>query len=126
MPRILLADDRPEMRRLLRLRLELDDDLEVVGDATNGAEAVGLAHARQPDAVVLDLEMPVMDGGEAIPLLRRAAPEAVIVLYTAAAVIDLAATAQPDAVVDKVGDSLEVLVTSMRDALARRAVRHAP
>lgn len=125
MPRILLADDRPEMRRLLRLRLELDDDLEVVGDATNGAEAVGLAHARQPDAVVLDLEMPVMDGGEAIPLLRRAAPEAVIVLYTAAAVIDLAATAQPDAVVDKVGDSLEVLVTSMRDALARRAVRHA-
>ena len=124
MRRILLADDRPELRRLVRLRFELEDDVEVVGDASNGAEAVGLAHALQPDAVVLDLEMPLMDGAEAIPLLRRAAPNAVIVLYTAAAVIDLSATAQPDAVVEKGGDSLELLLTSVRDAIARRAVRH--
>jgi DNA-binding NarL/FixJ family response regulator len=122
--RVLVADDKPEIVRLLRFQLELEPDMVVVGEARNGSEAVALTNALQPDAVVLDLQMPVMGGDSAIPLLRRAAPDVTIVLYSAAGVIDLVADAQPDAVVEKGGHPDEVVV-QLRSALARRAARRA-
>lgn len=72
--RVLLADDTPEIRRLLRLNLELDGRFEIVGEAADGAEAVALAKSLRPDAVVLDLAMPVMDGLEAIPVILESCP----------------------------------------------------
>ena len=79
--RILIADDAPDIRLLLKMYLT-DTRLEVVGEATNGAEAVELAGSEKPDAVILDLAMPVMDGLEAIPLIKKASPNTKIVVLS--------------------------------------------
>ncbi len=80
--RVLLADDHSVVRQGLRMFLSLDPDLEIVGEAANGAEAVQLAHALQPDVVLMDLLMPVMDGVTAIGHLRRELPDIEIVALT--------------------------------------------
>lgn len=79
--RILIADDAPDIRLLLRMYLT-DTRLEVIGEATNGAEAVEIAGIEKPDAVILDLAMPVMDGLEAIPLIKQASPTTKIVVLS--------------------------------------------
>jgi DNA-binding NarL/FixJ family response regulator len=65
MIRVLLADDQTLVRAGLRTLLESDDDLQVVGEATDGAEAVERARAARPDVVLMDIRMPVLDGLEA-------------------------------------------------------------
>jgi DNA-binding NarL/FixJ family response regulator len=80
---VLLIEDDDDMRALLRTRLELDGRFTVVGEATNGAHGVGLATVRQPDAIVLDVLMPIVDGATALPLLRTAVLDAVIVSFSA-------------------------------------------
>lgn len=79
--RILIADDAPDIRLLLKMYLT-DSRLKVIGEATNGAEAVEMAGAEKPDAIILDLAMPVMDGLEAIPLIKKASPETKIVVLS--------------------------------------------
>ena len=79
--RILIADDAPDIRLLLKMYLT-DSRLKVVGEATNGAEAVEMAGAEKPDAIILDLAMPVMDGLEAIPLIKKASPDTKIVVLS--------------------------------------------
>jgi DNA-binding NarL/FixJ family response regulator len=69
--RILVADDHSVVRQGLRMFLELDSELEVIGEAENGAEAVRLAGELQPDVVLMDLLMPVMDGITAIGEVRQ-------------------------------------------------------
>lgn len=80
--RVLLADDAAEMRDLVRRSLEDAGAFTVVGEAGNGQEAIELAAALQPDLVVLDLAMPIMDGVTALPLVRDAAPEALVVVLS--------------------------------------------
>lgn len=80
--RVLLADDTPEIRLLLRMALELEGGFEVVAEAADGAQALHLADDHHPDAVILDLAMPVMDGLEAIPAIRRAAPDTKILVLS--------------------------------------------
>ena len=63
--RVLIVDDVPQVRQELRGLLQLTSELEVVGEAANGLEAISQAEALRPDVVVMDLEMPVMDGYEA-------------------------------------------------------------
>lgn len=102
--RVLVVDDRPEIRLFVRTRLRMLDDIEVVGEASNGEEALILVSALAPDAVVLDLEMPVMRGDEVIPPMRKLAPGMRILLYTgadASVLEDIKEEAQPDALVDK-------------------------
>ena len=82
--KVLIVDDEPDVRMLLRLQLD-QAGFEVVGEATDGQEAVDLASREHPDAVVLDLLMPRVSGFEAIPQLRRAVPGVGIVAYTAVA-----------------------------------------
>lgn len=79
--RVLIADDAPDIRLLLKMYLT-DTRLEVVGEATNGAEAVEMAKTEQPEAIILDLAMPVMDGLEAIPLIKQASPATKIVVLS--------------------------------------------
>jgi YesN/AraC family two-component response regulator len=79
--RILIADDAPDIRLLLKMYLT-DSRLQLVGEATNGAEAVEMAGLEKPDAVILDLAMPVMDGLEAIPLIKEASPDTKIVVLS--------------------------------------------
>lgn len=67
---VLIVDDHQVVRQGLRTYLELHKDMEVVGEATNGVEAVGLAHQLQPDVILMDLVMPVMDGIEAMRQIK--------------------------------------------------------
>jgi len=80
--RTLIVDDHPLTREALA-RLLSANDFEVVGQASSGAEAIELAATLVPELVVLDLTMPDMDGLQALPRLREAAPHAAIVVLTA-------------------------------------------
>ena len=71
MIRLLLVDDQPGTRRGLRMRLELEPDVTVVGEAADGADALRLADQLNPDVVVMDVAMPIMDGITATKALRR-------------------------------------------------------
>jgi len=80
--RILLADDHSVVRQGLRLFLKYDLELEVVGEAADGAEALRLARALKPDVVLMDLLMPVMDGIAATAAIRRELPETEVLALT--------------------------------------------
>jgi DNA-binding NarL/FixJ family response regulator len=78
----LITDDHKVVRRGLRGFLELDPDLEVVGEAGNGEEAVAMSRRLEPDVVLMDLLMPVMDGIEATRDIRRELPGVEVVALT--------------------------------------------
>ncbi|VAW39878.1 Two-component transcriptional response regulator, LuxR family, partial [hydrothermal vent metagenome] len=80
--RVLLVDDQRLMRDGLRTLLELEDDIEVIGEAGNGQEAVQAYADLQPDVVLMDIRMPLMNGVEATAQLRQEWPEANIIILT--------------------------------------------
>lgn len=80
--RVFLVDDVPELRLLVRLTLEEDPGIEVVGEASNGRDGVEGVAATKPDVVLLDLSMPDMDGLEAIPLMREHSPGSRLVVLS--------------------------------------------
>jgi DNA-binding NarL/FixJ family response regulator len=82
MIRVLMVDDHPLLREGIAAVIEGQPDLEVVGEATNGREAVEQFRARKPDIVLMDLQMPVMGGIEAISAIRSEFPHARIVVLT--------------------------------------------
>jgi len=81
--RILVADDHPVVRDGLVMILNTQPDFDVVAEADNGAEAVKLAVQHMPDVILLDLEMPEMDGLEALKQLREDLPETPVLVFTA-------------------------------------------
>ncbi len=80
--RLVLADDQATVRDALAVMLDLDDDVDVVGTAANGAEAVELAGSARPDVVLLDLNMPVLGGVGATERIRAAHPDIAILILT--------------------------------------------
>lgn len=82
MIRILITDDHLVVREGLRLILETAEDIEVVGEAMDGAECLELVPALKPDVILMDLQMPRMDGITAIGHLRKNFPEIAIVILT--------------------------------------------
>jgi DNA-binding NarL/FixJ family response regulator len=80
--RILIADDHSVVRQGLRMFLSLDGELEVVGEAADGAEAVRLAHELKPDIVLMDVLMPVMDGITATNEIRQQLPDTEVIALT--------------------------------------------
>jgi DNA-binding NarL/FixJ family response regulator len=80
--RILLVDDHTVVRQGLRMVLSLENDLQVVGEAANGLEAVEQVQALQPQVVLMDLLMPVMNGVDAIRTIKAAHPEIEVVALT--------------------------------------------
>ena len=79
---VLIADDHPFVRHGLRTYLDTLDDLEVVGEASNGSEAVALAEQLLPDVVLMDLVMPELDGVEATRAIREASPSTKVIVLT--------------------------------------------
>lgn len=82
--RVVIADDEVDVRILLRVQLE-GAGFEITCEAADGRAAIECCAATHPDAVVLDLLMPGVNGFEAIPVLRREHPDVAIVAYTAVA-----------------------------------------
>ena len=79
---VLIADDHPFVRHGLRTYLETLDDLEVVGEASDGAEAVELAGQLLPEVVLMDLVMPELDGVQATRAIRAASPATKVIVLT--------------------------------------------
>lgn len=84
MIRVLIADDQPLIRSGLRSILEREDDIEIVGEAADGAQAVSLTRATEPDIVLMDIRMPVSDGLSATRQILQSpnSPSRVIILTT--------------------------------------------
>jgi DNA-binding NarL/FixJ family response regulator len=80
--RILLADDHSVVRQGLKMFLALDPELEIVGEAANGAEVLRLARELRPDVVLMDLLMPVMDGVAATATIRQELPDTEVLALT--------------------------------------------
>ncbi|MDQ2826898.1 MAG: PAS domain S-box protein [Actinomycetota bacterium] len=129
---MLVADDTATVRLVLRRVLDASRAFHVVGEATDGLQAVELATSLQPDLVLLDMDMPVLNGMEAIPLIRRSAPAARIVVLSGfaaeragAAAVEAGATAflekryRPDELVARL---VEVCGTTAVSSARREAV----
>jgi two-component system, NarL family, response regulator LiaR len=80
--RVLVADDHAVLREGLRSFLELQDGIEIVGDASDGAEAVELAERLRPAVVLMDLVMPKLDGVEAMRALNERVPGTRVIILT--------------------------------------------
>lgn len=80
--RIVVVDDIPEIRYLLKMLLAIEPSCTVVGEASDGDEAIRVVEATQPEVVILDLEMPRMDGWHALPQLRRRSPTSHIIVFS--------------------------------------------
>jgi len=79
---IMIVDDHPLLRKGLRQLIELEDELELVAEASNGAEAIPLAEEHEPDLIILDLNMPDMNGIETLNHMRERGVVSRIVVYT--------------------------------------------
>lgn len=81
--RVLLVDDTETVRRALRLTLSVEPDLAIVGEAADGARAVRLAQELHPDIILMDLELPGMNGIEATRRIKAAGEAGAVVMLTA-------------------------------------------
>jgi DNA-binding NarL/FixJ family response regulator len=79
---LLLVDDEPWVRHGLRMWLEREADITVVGEASDGAEGIKLAQALQPDVVLMDISLPTMDGITAAAAIRAAVPHCAVVFLS--------------------------------------------
>lgn len=125
--RVLLVDDAARIRAVVGDLLELDGRFEVIGEAENGLQAVSEAERLRPDAVVLDVDMPVMDGLAAAPAIRAAVPGTRVVVFSTHPRRELervALEAGASAYVEK-GASVSSLVTALLAADAARSARTA-
>jgi two-component system chemotaxis response regulator CheB len=78
--KVMLVDDSAIIRKLFAFGLEKDESIKVIAKAENGRVAIDIAKEHQPDVIILDIEMPEMDGITAIPLLLAASPHAQIIM----------------------------------------------
>jgi DNA-binding NarL/FixJ family response regulator len=118
--RILHVDDSPQMQHSLELAVDGVDDLRVVATAPDGRRGVELARELHPDVVVLDQQMPELEGLDALPLIHEACPDALIVMWCNDPMIrDEAIERGADDVVDKAAP-LTQLVTALRGPLHPR------
>lgn len=110
---ILIVDDSSAIRKGLRNLLSSDRDVRVCGEATNGKEAIERARELNPDVIVLDVSMPVLNGLQAAPVLHRMLPGASIILFTSYgnAVAKHGTTPGIDAIISKDDGATSLLET---------------
>jgi two-component system nitrate/nitrite response regulator NarL len=92
--RVLIVDDHAAVRRGVRSAVEGRDDLEVVGEAGNGEEAIEQAATLHPDLIIMDISMPVLDGLSAAEIILKFHPETRILAFSMYAVKDFIETAR--------------------------------
>jgi DNA-binding NarL/FixJ family response regulator len=80
--RLLIVDDLDHVRQGMRTLLSLSDDIEIIGEAINGFEAIGMVAVLKPDVALMDLEMPKMDGIEASKWIKQISPATRIMTIT--------------------------------------------
>ena len=115
--RVVLADDHRLLLRVMRLELESSGDFEVVGEARSGAQVLPLVGQTRPDLVVLDVEMPEMDGLTALRLLRKRHPDVKVVMTSEldeAGVIEAAAKGGAVGFIAKTVDPQELATSLLR------------
>jgi len=120
---VVVCDDVPELRRLARTVLEEGGEMQVVGEAADGREALEVIERLQPDVVVLDLSMPELDGLEAIPIIHQVAPDTQICVFSGfeeGKVAEVALRLKASRYVRK-GAPLEELRTAVRELAADAA-----
>ena len=115
---IVLVDDQQAVRQGLRMRLMLEPDITVIGEASTGEQALALVQRLSPDVVLMDVEMPGMDGITATTEVRVSAPQSVVVMLSIHDDAHTRARAQAAgaaAFVEKAG-TIEVLIATIRRA----------
>ena len=115
--RILLADDHFAARASLAAILQHEDNMEVIGEASDGNAAVELAHELHPDIIIMDIGMPVMNGIEATRMITSHRPDARVIGFTMNYQANLVAAMQKAgaaACISK-GDPIEVLLGAIRN-----------
>ena len=118
---VLLVDDTASMRLIARLMLETEPGWLVVGEVHDGQAAVDLVRDTQPDVIVLDYRMPVLDGLQALPQLRAYCPAARIVMWSSDPdIVDAALAAGVDAFVPKTAP-MDDLVDALSPVRSRPA-----
>jgi DNA-binding NarL/FixJ family response regulator len=80
---VLIVEDNPTMRLMVRSMLERDDRISVAAEAFNGIDAVGLVERLCPDAVIIGVQMPFMDGVTAARLIKRVCPTTAVIMFSA-------------------------------------------
>jgi DNA-binding NarL/FixJ family response regulator len=124
--RVLIVDDHPVTREGLHAALDLSEDVEVVGEAQSGEEAIEQARVLSPDIVYMDVRMPGMGGIEATKAIREASPDTRVILFT----VDESRASISEAIQAGVSGyllkdaSAEELVNAARLALEGKAVIH--
>jgi CheY-like chemotaxis protein len=120
--RVYICEDDDALRQLLRVSLEEDGDIRVVGDAGDGRTGVEGIEVTQPDIVVLDLGLPGLDGIDAIPLIRRGAPDAQIIVFSGFQASQWSGLAMRLGVARYVekGASMDEVCAAVRDVAAQR------
>jgi DNA-binding NarL/FixJ family response regulator len=120
--RVVLVDDSADLRALVRMALEREPDFTVVGEAGDGASAVETVAAHKPHLVLLDIAMPVMDGLQALTLIREECPGSIVVMLSAftssSGTIDRALTLGAHGYIEK-GGGVPEMIDNLRAVLAR-------
>jgi len=80
--KVMIADDSEDIRSLLRLHLERDARFELIAEATNGQQAVDIATMKSPDIIILDISMPLLDGLQALALIKTGVPTTKVVMLS--------------------------------------------
>lgn len=124
MIRLILVDDQPVVRQGLRKRLTLEPDMAIVGEASNGKEATALVEQLTPDIVLMDVEMPEIDGISATAMMQAIAPRSSIILlsiYDDLSTRERAQVAGATAFVSK-STEIEVLIATIRQAAEQNKI----
>jgi DNA-binding NarL/FixJ family response regulator len=121
--RVVICDDQAAFRQLVSVVLSLDLGVEVVAEAADGREAIRVVAELRPDVLLLDIAMPVMDGLEALPHVRKASPETRVVMLTGVVAENVkqgALDAGACLFLEK-GTDLDELVGQLKDVCSRPA-----